>query len=136
MQKTTWPGRLHALSQGPLTALVAERPILLDGGHNRSAGEAIAGSLDRQFHLVLGMLANKDPRALLDPLEGRIRTLQVVPVPGHDSHRAEAFGPQARAAAGIEDALRAIAADDYPVLIAGSLYLAGEVLRLNNERVS
>ena len=136
MQKTIWPGRLHALSQGPLTALVAERPILLDGGHNRSAGEAIAGSLDGQFHLVLGMLANKDPRALLDPLEGRIRTLQVVSVPGHDSHPVDAFGPEARAAAGIENALRAIAADDYPVLIAGSLYLAGEVLRLNHEMVS
>ena len=60
----------------------------------------------------------------------------MVSVPGHDSHPVYAFGPEARAAAGIEDALRAIAADDYPVLIAGSLYLAGEVLRLNHEMVS
>lgn len=133
MKSASWPGRLHSLSAGPLTALVEGQNILLDGGHNRSAGEAIAHSLGPQFHLILGMLSNKDPRSLLDPLEGRIRSLQIVPVPGHDYHSAAAFDEDASEAANVEQALKNIAPDDYPILIAGSLYLAGEVLRLNDE---
>ena len=133
IKRAAWPGRLHSLANGPLTALVEGQRILLDGGHNRNAGEALAESLGPQFHLILGMLANKDARALLDPLEGRIRSLQVVPVPGHEYHSASAFGEGATEAADVEQALRSIAADDYPIVIAGSLYLAGEVLRLNDE---
>jgi dihydrofolate synthase/folylpolyglutamate synthase len=59
--------------------------------------------------------------------------LTVVPVPGHECHPASAFGPEARAAASVEEALLGLPADDFPILIAGSLYLAGEVLRLNDE---
>ena len=78
-------------------------------------------------------IESKDPRAIIDPLGDRVRTLTVVPVPGHDHHAVDAFGPQAKASANVEDALLGIPPDDYPILIAGSLYLAGEVLRLNHE---
>ena len=79
------------------------------------------------------MLANKNPRALLDPLDNRIRSLTIVPVPGHDCHPPEAFGPGARVANDLEDALLNIPSDGFPILIAGSLYLAGEALKLNDE---
>ncbi len=131
-----WPARLQELGEGPLTALCSNEKIILDGGHNQSAGEALAAALPDNpdsLHLVLGMLANKDPMAILGPLGDRIRSLTVVSVPGYDSRPAEAFGPDARPAADIEEALLNLPSDDYPVLIAGSLYLAGEVLRLNDE---
>ncbi len=128
-----WPARLQRLGEGPLTALAPDQPITLDGGHNVSAGLAIADHFSGPVHLVLGMLDNKDPSAIIAPLEGRIRSLQIVPVPGHESHRAEAFGPEAVARENLEDALLKVPGDDYPVLIAGSLYLAGEALRLNDE---
>lgn len=131
--EASWPSRMQSLSAGPLTALVADQAVTLDGGHNANAGLAIAGSIQGQLHLVLGMLANKDPRAIVEPLAGRIRSLTIVPVPRHDSHPAEAFGPGARAATDLEDALLNVPSDDYPILIAGSLYLAGEALRLNDE---
>jgi dihydrofolate synthase/folylpolyglutamate synthase len=107
--------------------------VILDGGHNPSAGAAIAAHFDGPLHLVIGMIEGKDPRALIDPLAGRIRTLTVVPVPSQDHHPASAFGPEARAAANVEEALLGLPGDGYPILIAGSLYLAGEVLRLNHE---
>ena len=133
MRIATWPGRLHELANGPLTALVPGRKVLLDGGHNPNAGQAIAESVGPKFDLVLGMLDNKDPKALIEPFGDRIRSLTIVPVPGHDSHPADAFGPKAMSAANIEEALLALSSDDAPVLIAGSLYLAGEALRLNDE---
>lgn len=131
-----WPARLQTLGQGPLTALTSSPKVILDGGHNPSAGQVIADALPdepQSLHLVIGMIEGKDPHAIIGPLGDRVRSLTVVPVPDHDCHPAQAFGPHAKAAADLEDALLGVPDDGYPVLIAGSLYLAGEVLRLNDE---
>jgi dihydrofolate synthase/folylpolyglutamate synthase len=128
-----WPARMQRLAPGPLTALAPQHDVWLDGGHNPSAGAAIAAHFDGPVHLVMGMLANKNPRALLDPLADKVRSVTIVPVPGHECHAAAAFGPEASAAGDLEQALLRIPSDDFPVLIAGSLYLAGEALRLNDE---
>ena len=128
-----WPARMQRLGRGPLTSLKERQDVWLDGGHNPSAGLAIARAFPGPLHLVLGMLENKDPRSLLDPLGDRIRSLTIVPIPGHEAHKREAFGNTARTAGDVKEALSGVPADGYPVLIAGSLYLAGEVLRLNGE---
>ncbi|MDP5102939.1 MAG: hypothetical protein NWP98_03360 [Erythrobacter sp.] len=131
-----WPARLQTLGHGPLTALSSSPKVMLDGGHNPSAGQVVADALPaapQSLHLIIGMIEGKDPRAIIEPLGDRVRSLTVVPVPGHDCHPPEAFGPYAKAAANLEDALLGIPSDDFPILIAGSLYLAGEVLRLNDE---
>jgi dihydrofolate synthase/folylpolyglutamate synthase len=60
----------------------------------------------------------------------------VVPAPGHDAHKPEDFaGHTDLPVAAFSDVAQAIAAlpPEGDVLIAGSLYLAGEVLRLNRE---
>lgn len=126
-----WPARLQRLAAGPLTGA---REVWLDGGHNASAGAAIASHFEgRDVHLVIGMLANKDPKAITAPLAGRTRSVTVVPVPDHDHHPLEAFGPEATFAADLTAAMASLPGDGLPVLIAGSLYLAGEALRLNGE---
>lgn len=133
-----WPARLQRLGEGPLTALAPGRQVWLDGGHNPDAGAAIAAHFagGEKIHLIIGMLANKDPRALAAPLAPLLASLTVVPIPGHEAHGADAF----TIAAGSEvvampDVATALAALPGPgdVLIAGSLYLAGEVLKLNEE---
>jgi len=131
-----WPARLQRLSHGPLTGV---RPnageVWLDGGHNPSAGAVLARHFTGQrVHLVIGMIAGKDPAAIVRPLAGSIASLSAVPVPGQDCHDpAAAFGPDARAFPDVPAALASLPDDGLPVLIAGSLYLAGEVLRLNGE---
>ena len=132
LRGATWPARLQRLPASPLTGV---REVWVDGGHNPSAGEALARHFaeelgGQQLHLILGMLANKDRRALLDPLAGSIASITAVPVPGHEHHPASAFGADVREAGNVADALRALPDDGLPVLIAGSLYLAGDVLRL------
>ncbi len=131
--KAQWPARLQQLSDGPLSALAEGQTVWLDGGHNASAGHQIANFFDGPVHLILGMLSNKNPRALLDPLGDKVRGLTVLPVPGYKSHPVEAFGPQAKPAGNLRDALLAVPSDGCPILIAGSLHLAGEALRLNDE---
>ena len=133
-----WPARLQRLGAGPITALAQGRTVWLDGGHNPDAGLAIARHLENQppVHLIMGMLANKDPSAILKPLANRALSISVVPAPGHDAHKPEDFAPftglQVRSFGAVPEALAALPADG-DVLIVGSLYLAGEVLRLNEE---
>lgn len=143
-----WPARLQRLDHGPLLALLpAGATAWLDGGHNAGAGEAISAFFtpDRleghKLHLVIGMLANKDVDAFLAPFAGRIAHIHALPVPGHDHHPAERFaaiaahwGIGCTAHADAQCAIAAIAAQGDPapkLLIGGSLYLAGEILRLN-----
>ncbi len=149
---TRWPARLQRLARGPLTAPLGDAAIWLDGGHNASAGAAIAAALPglvgidtrRWLTVVFGMLANKDAAGFLAPFAAMIDTLVALPVPGHEHHTpaalrgvAAALGiPHATQAASIHDAIAQLAAAASPpanVLIAGSLYLAGEVLKANDE---
>jgi dihydrofolate synthase / folylpolyglutamate synthase len=132
IRAASWPARLQRLGAGPLAALAPGRALWLDGGHNPDAGAAIARHFaGERLHLILGMLAAKDPQAVVAPLHGRIASVQAVPVPGHDHHGAQAFGHGAQAMGSVAQALAALPDDGLPVLICGSLYLAGEVLRLN-----
>ena len=141
MEWAHWPARLQLLDKGPLQALQPSVDIWLDGGHNANAGEAIAqhfGNMEH-MHLIIGMLANKNPAAITQPLMDKIKSITIVPISGHDCHGIEAFE---RALANIsasipiyehdsaENALRSLG-NDYPILITGSLYLAGTILAAN-----
>lgn len=137
IRSARWPARLQLLGEGPLTALVPGRKVWLDGGHNPDAGAVIARFFGSEpLHLVIGMLANKDPSAIVSPLADQLLSISVVPAPGHDAHAPEDFAPftklPIRSFAKVADAL-AVLPPTGDVLIAGSLYLAGEVLRLNDE---
>jgi len=144
-----WPARLQKLATGPLLAMLPEGSELwLDGGHNPAAGRAIADFFHarlapgRPFHIILGMLANKDLRGFLEPFAGSSAHIVAVPVPGHAHHDAAAVHAAAESlglsvggeASDAAAALGPIAAqrDVAPlVLIGGSLYLAGTVLAAN-----
>ncbi|WP_156678660.1 bifunctional folylpolyglutamate synthase/dihydrofolate synthase [Sphingomonas profundi] len=145
-----WPARLQRLENGPLVALLpAGSQLWLDGGHNPAAARAVADhfrgavTMDRPFHLILGLLANKDMDGVLAPFEGSGGRIHAVPVDDHAHHDPAAIAAAARArgltatvADDAEAALRAIALGARPgelpiVLIAGSLYLAGAVLDRN-----
>jgi dihydrofolate synthase / folylpolyglutamate synthase len=133
-----WPARLQLLGDGPLTALVPGRKVWLDGGHNADAGLAIARHFagSEPFHLITGMLTSKNPAAIVAPLEGKLLTISVVPAPGHEAHRPDDFAAHtALPVRSFPDAAAAVLAlpPGGDVLIAGSLYLAGEVLRLNGQ---
>jgi dihydrofolate synthase/folylpolyglutamate synthase len=126
-----WPARFQRLSDGPL---VEGKETWLDGAHNPDAAAALAAILATwgPMHLILGILANKNAGAIVDLLRPHALSLTFVPVPDHDSHDPHVMAARydGRAAEGVEAALKGL---PEPRLIAGSLYLAGEVLRLNGE---
>ncbi|MGL5838508.1 MAG: bifunctional folylpolyglutamate synthase/dihydrofolate synthase, partial [Sphingorhabdus sp.] len=95
MEWARWPARMQRLGPGPLTDLLPSgAEVWLDGGHNVDAGNAIATHFsgdERRIHLITGMLANKDPAAIIAPLRDKLASITVLPVPGHDCHGVEAF---------------------------------------------
>ncbi|MEM7703505.1 MAG: folylpolyglutamate synthase/dihydrofolate synthase family protein [Pseudomonadota bacterium] len=131
LTSAVWPGRIQELANGPL---MQGREVWIDGGHNPSAGKAMAQFWKgQQIHIILGMLANKDPHAIVKPLKTSCSSLTIVPVPGHDCHPVQAFGQEAQSADDLISAVAGLPDDDRPVFITGSLYLIGEALRLNDQ---
>ena len=145
--QTEWPARMQRLRSGPLTQMAAASgaELCLDGGHNPAAGNALASVLralpKRSTHLICGMLNTKDVQGYLAPLAEVADSLIAVSIPGEANTLAAAdtaqaareVGLSAKSALDLNSALQTILATDPTarVLICGSLYLAGAVLREN-----
>lgn len=134
IRSARWPARLQLLQNGPLTAHAGPREVWLDGGHNADAGLAIGRHFAGQrLHLIIGMLANRYPDAIIGPLQDRLASVTAVPIEGSEAHGAQAYEGRAQWAPDMQTALGQLPEDGLPVLIAGSLYLAGKVLAANGE---
>jgi folylpolyglutamate synthase/dihydrofolate synthase len=140
-----WPARMQRLRHGPLVEAAPKAELWLDGGHNPAAGETIAATLARMpkrpTHLICGMLNTKDVTGYLRPLAAHAATLHAVSIPGEantlpaetTAEAARAVGMQASPSSSVGVALAEIVAADPQarILICGSLYLAGRILREN-----
>jgi dihydrofolate synthase/folylpolyglutamate synthase len=139
----TWPARMQRLT-GRLAAMLPPAwELWLDGGHNAGAGIVVGQHLaeafaDRPAHVLVGMKGGKQTPQFLAPIIPYATTLWAVQEPGqHLAMPVEAIvaasGGVARAGGTVEQALAAIPKEGPParVLICGSLYLAGEVLKLD-----
>ncbi len=137
----SWPARLQQLHGRLAAMLPAGTALYLDGGHNEGAGRALAVQLaawtDRPLHLVCGMKQSKDAAGFLRPLLPFAASVWAVAEPGqHLAMPVEgviaASGGVARPGPDVAGALHGISlreAGPARVLICGSLYLAGEVLK-------
>jgi len=156
LRTVEWPARLQRLTKGPLIDLAPkDAEVWLDGGHNPHGAMAVASAMadleergERSLYLICGMLRTKDAMGFLAPFRGLARHIATVDIPGEEMSlgagelydRARAVGLDAAPAEDVEDAMLQIAAwarvhpkEPAPrILICGSLYLAGEVLRDNS----
>ncbi|MBR3372068.1 MAG: bifunctional folylpolyglutamate synthase/dihydrofolate synthase [Rhodobacteraceae bacterium] len=140
-----WPARMQRLRHGPLVDALPQGRLWLDGGHNPAAGHAIAATLAQmnlgKLWMICGMLNTKDVGGFMRPLAGVTQRLYAVSIPGEaatlsaqdTATAAQSAGIPAQQAPSVADALADIATQDpqAQVLICGSLYLAGHILREN-----
>lgn len=138
-----WPARMQRLRNGPLVEALPRGTLWLDGGHNPAAGNAIAATLAQmnvgRIWLICGMLNTKDVAGFMRPLQDVAQHLYAVSIPGEAATLSAQQTADAARSAGIDasespdvlTALQGIAAKDpgAHVLICGSLYLAGHILR-------
>ncbi len=148
-----WPARMQRLTHGALVDLApAASEIWLDGGHNPGAGVVIAETLgdleernERPLFLITGMINTKDPVGYFEAFAGMARHVFTVPVLSSDASipndelavAAQKANLSAEPVHSVANALKLLRdtwpSDEAPprILIGGSLYLAGEVLRDN-----
>jgi len=132
------PGRTERIARAP--------EILLDGCHNPAGVAALAAALvehpvEGRTDLLLSMGRDKDARGILAPLLPLVSTVHVteyrggrVPVPAEElAGVVEAMGAQVRvfpdAPSALRGAMERLGAADR-LLVAGSLFLVGEVRQL------
>lgn len=140
-----WPARMQRLKTGPLVETAGQAELWLDGGHNPAAGRALAAVLDEMpkvpTYLICGMLNTKDITGYLRPLAPHVAALHAVSIPGEaatlpaetTAQAAQAVEITAKVATDVATAVQEIVEQDPQarVLICGSLYLAGNILRSN-----
>ena len=151
--RAEWPARLQKLTSGPLRRIGAEpAEIWVDGGHNAAAGEAIAAYMAEleegepaALYLICGMMAGKDAEEFLRPFVGLARRVLALRIPEQEgampaeevASAAIRVGHVAQIVGSLETGVRQASSDlefaflERPprILICGSLYLAGVVLR-------
>ena len=134
-----WPGRLQRLHGRLAATLPPGWELWVDGGHNPGGGEAMAAHLanwaDAPVHFIIGMKQAKDTVQSLRPILPLVTTLWAVAEPGQHLALpiadiiAASFGV-ARPGPTIAEAVAQLPPSPRArVVIWGSLYLAGEVLK-------
>ena len=129
------PARLELMSENPL--------ILLDGAHNPDGIKALKNAVEKynpkkSASLILGMLADKDSETSIKILEGAFDTVYTVPVDNPRSLSSEKLAErciphfkEVKVYGDVKSALEAARSEaeenDSLLVIAGSLYLAGEI---------
>jgi dihydrofolate synthase/folylpolyglutamate synthase len=132
--RVRWPARLQWINASP--------PLVLDGGHNPAALHAVIPAVremteGRSLAILFGAMSDKDVRSMLDelrplgapPVFTQMGTPRAMPA----VELARMWGAGARAISSLPDALHAarlLAGRAGAVFVCGSLYLAGDVLRL------
>lgn len=145
VSRAVWPARMQRLRSGPLVEAAPRAELILDGGHNPAAGEALAHALqampDRPLFLIIGMLNTKDVAGYLRPLGALADRLYAVTIPNQTAtlpaaeivSAATGVGLTAQEAPDPLTAVQDIVATQphARILLAGSLYFAGAVLAEN-----
>jgi dihydrofolate synthase/folylpolyglutamate synthase len=152
MSKIEWPGRLQTLENHPFNKLVPEGwEIVIDGGHNDSAGLVLATQMEewqktdpRPLHLIIAMVNRKDPAAFLTPLLPYANSLTVTIIEGEDtSYTLDELENAAKGlcfqnilrAASAAEAIQAIVRRESVhspacILMTGSLFFIGNILKI------
>jgi dihydrofolate synthase/folylpolyglutamate synthase len=148
-----WPARMQRLKSGPALDYLrlrgaGEPDVWLDGGHNPHAAAAVAAALadieeraPRPLILISGMQDTKDIAGFFAQFAGVAAMVFAVQAdhkgaaaPEQVAAAAEAAGLKAKACGSLQEAVEraaAFAREPVRILICGSLYLAGEVLKEN-----
>ena len=149
--KTNWPARMQKLD-GRLSKIAGKAfDIWLDGGHNIDASEMLSKVVnswdERRIILIIGMMNGKDPIKFLNKLINNISLLIVLPINDHQCVMpyeiknlvVDNFNPNfdIECCLNIEEAIVFTKKkfSKGKILICGSLYLSGEILRADGYRI-
>ena len=134
-------GRLEEIKSGKLKELLKNNTLILDSSHNPGGSKALnefLQTLNCKKHVIIGMMENKDHEKFLSYFKD-ISSLTVVDIPNQINAISgvklkEKFKniSNLNYKESIEQAIKSLRLERNDiVLITGSIYLAGEVLKIN-----
>ena len=146
LKQTTWPGRVHQIEQGKIINY-RKNITILDGAHNEDSAYVLDKYLNKKslgkWNLIIGMLRNRDVKDFVNIFKNHINKVFAITIPDIESSyspdqiivKLKESGLQVLPAKDLENALQ-IADKEVPLLITGSLYLAGYTLRFNDTKIN
>ncbi len=145
LKQTTWPGRVYQIRQGKITNY-RNNITILDGAHNDDSAYVLNQYLTKQsigkWNLIIGMLQNRDVKNFVNILKNNINKVFAISIPEIETAyspneiivKLKKIGLEVLPAQNLENALQ-YAEKDIPLLITGSLYLAGNTLKFNETKI-
>lgn len=149
MTNMSWPGRLQRLDPTSFPELAAGTEVWLDGGHNEAAGRALglyfadmAEKRSVPLYVICAMMNTKSTLSFLKSFKGLAHYVIGMTIDGEENalsaqdirRHAENAGLNASTSASLTNALEIVSEHNSShtpprILICGSLYFAGQVLR-------
>ena len=150
VHETFWPARMQQIDNGKLKEIVGKNyELWLDGGHNSHASEMLLDNLKKwekdNLFLIFGMINGKEPKEFLTKIFPLIKSLQVIPIKKHQfigsKEIQQIFKDEygiIRPEKTIQNAIKYITNNftGGKIVICGSLYLAGDVLKSNGSLIT
>ena len=141
LEKTSWSGRIQKLNEGKIFNL-RKNVTIIDGSHNQDGAIVLDQYLTKnslgKWNIIIGMLNNREVKDFVNIFKNHIYKIYSITIPETtNSHSAldikyklDTLGFNTNVSNNLEDAIRK-ADNTIPLLITGSLYLAGHALKFN-----
>ena len=145
LKQANWPGRIHQIRQGKIINY-RNNITILDGAHNNDSAYVLDQYLNKKsigkWNLIIGMLQNRDVKNFVNILKNNINKVFAISIPEIETAyspdeiivKLKKIGLKVLPAQNLETALE-YAEKDIPLLITGSLYLAGNTLKFNKTKI-
>ncbi len=142
LARTSWFGRIQKLNEGKIFNF-RKNITIIDGSHNQDGAVVLEKYLTKEalgkWNLIIGMLNNREVKDFVKIFKKHIDRIYAVEIPEQKNslsaldikNKLDGLGFNTKTSKSLENALKK-ADDKIPLLITGSLYLAGYALKFND----
>ena len=143
IQNISLKGRLEEIKSGKLKTIAGNNRLIVDGGHNISASLSIANWIKNQnqeVNLIVGMMKDKEHIEFIKSFRNIVNSITLIDIPNQDGAiskegletKLSELNLNVKKSQSIESAIKSLSKNDNTIIVClGSLYLVGEILKLN-----
>ena len=136
-------GRLQEIKSGKLKKLIGNNRLIIDGGHNISASFSISKwvkTQNEEVNLIIGMMKDKEHYEFVKAFETVVKSITLIDIPNNEGaifkedlkNKLSGIKIKFHLSDSIEESIKSFSAQDKTIILCvGSLYLCGEILKLN-----
>ena len=134
---------MQEIKSGKLKKIAGNNRLVVDGGHNISSSYVIANWIKNQnqkVNLVVAMMKDKEHQKFMKSFEGLVNSVTLIDIPNQDGaiskedfkKKLNNLKLNLKISNDIKESIKSLSKNENTIILClGSLYLAGEILRLN-----